>query len=259
MGKRLFEEDLVKYVSILSGFLIFIGIVKMDAYYGAFNIRITNFLEFSEIITSFLGDISLSLGLVTVLIVTSTLFNSDSNAYKNNEFYDRFNKETNRVKRFVAFVKYGKSLLLLYLSYNLIHICIDLIRRGYIDYTAIIEFDIAFAVLFLAIFFNAELDLKYLNRNYSKYKLDIYKSLIFLFVLYFFIGLFTTLEVSTVRNDNKYEGTEIHLNDSSTILSDKNQYYIGKTNSYIFMYNERSKKAIVYPMSEVRKIVLVKK
>jgi hypothetical protein len=60
-------KQLIPYTS---AFLIFLGILKLTIYYGAFNIQINHFLEFTEIITAFFNDL-IGIG---VLFLFITLF-----------------------------------------------------------------------------------------------------------------------------------------------------------------------------------------
>ncbi len=62
-------DRLLKISSLSGAVLIFCGVLKLIVYYYAFNIRIVEFLSFSEIITSFLDDINLLLIYVLVMLI----------------------------------------------------------------------------------------------------------------------------------------------------------------------------------------------
>lgn len=52
-------DRLLKISSLSGAVLVFCGVLKLIVYYSAFDIKIVEFLSFSEIITSFLDDINL--------------------------------------------------------------------------------------------------------------------------------------------------------------------------------------------------------
>ena len=51
------REDFKKIVPIVTPFIMLCGVLKQTIYYNYFNIRITYYLEFTEVLTLFLNDL----------------------------------------------------------------------------------------------------------------------------------------------------------------------------------------------------------
>lgn len=68
-------DKIIKMTPIAGALLIFSGVLKLIFFYSHFNIHIINYLEFQEIITSFLGDINIIivLGMIMTLITFISL------------------------------------------------------------------------------------------------------------------------------------------------------------------------------------------
>lgn len=64
-------DRLLKISSLSSAVLIFCGILKLIIYYSAFDIRIVEFLSFSEIIMSFLDDINILIIFILAMVIQS--------------------------------------------------------------------------------------------------------------------------------------------------------------------------------------------
>lgn len=58
-----------KLLPYLGSFMIFLGMVRLLLYYGSFGVRITNYLDLSEIITSFFGILAFASILMMILII----------------------------------------------------------------------------------------------------------------------------------------------------------------------------------------------
>ena len=60
-------------------------------------------------------------------------------------------------------------------------------------------------------------------------------------------------DICSVKNSGLYTGVKFQL-DKKLIESDEKNFYIGKTNKYLFYYKSEEKESVVYPMSRIKMI-----
>ena len=88
-------------IPYLGSFIIFLGVIRLMFYYYSFNVRILNFLEFTEILTSFF-DILL---LVIITIIVAMINHFVIQDVRENERRNRLNaqlmEESSFRKRFL--------------------------------------------------------------------------------------------------------------------------------------------------------------
>lgn len=255
--------DYSKLFPVITGMLIVLGISRLMLYYGYFGIRILSFLEFGEIITSFLD--------IILTIITSSLFAwillniySRKNKLKsklpiapsdkqNKEQYEAYlHEKQNYLKEKKKLVR--KYLFLAIASFLLLLVCI-IMSLG--NYKMIIIVAIVFAVVFTLTFLFTII--------YFKQKTKLIKDLCQIAIVFAmaegFIIYITTSEYYRTKYDKKHIGTKITFNneiqfkDSSHLFtSDSLNFYIGKTNNYIFIHHTKEDITSVYPMSTVMQI-----
>lgn len=182
MFKFLFDKD--NFWKTMTIIIICMAVWKNINFYGAFNIDIFSFMEFSELIVSVARFIYLFV--VLVLISTVGLF---------------------------------AAALLVYL------IRLKSFSKGYARF---LEDNNPVGALFVF--------------------LIIVTSISILPALYGY-------EKNTVMK-GKYNGSVIVLDDT-TIVSNSNLIYVGKTNRHLFLYQVKSEKAIIYNMDDVKRLDIV--
>ena len=113
-------------------------------------------------------------------------------------------------------------------------------------------------ILFLALLvitillFESEIKHKRLNSNKES---KIFIRSIFFFILV--VGLLISItydEVKSVKESKKYLNVVVTLNDSINLVSDSTHYYIGKTQNYLFFYDEKKQTTRVFSMNKVTEI-----
>jgi dipeptide/tripeptide permease len=57
-----------------------------------------------------------------------------------------------------------------------------------------------------------------------------------------------------IKNIKTTYGTTIYFDDSTQLVSDSTNYFIGKTQNFIFFYHEKAKTTDVYPMDRVKEL-----
>jgi hypothetical protein len=234
--------DLTKFIPFATAGFIFLGVSRLIFYYGLFDISILSFLEFGEIITSFLDFIvinSLSVILLWVLIVEFeiiTLKRTDGI----NLGYKSLTKKFYLSIVFLLIILIGLVVLIAFDDKKVFWLILTLTSIS----------------LLIGLFF---------YRIYKKYSSGLIKGLC-LITTALITGETVTFFVSVgkfraVMNKQLYIGTRIIFDkdaitdDSSHIfISDSTNFYIGKTNNYIFIHHKSKSLTSVYPLSSVKQI-----
>jgi hypothetical protein len=247
--KELSFKTIIPY---LGSFIIFLGVVRLMFYYWQFNIQIISYLEFSEIATSFLDMLlfSIFIGIATII----TLFfqaNRNNNQNGNITFTQISNTESfwQRLKYYPYYIR-------------LIPYCIIMIGLSIILKLIFKTFTWNEILIFCAFCLTTNVVLIVLVEALIKHqKLGSTKNQWFLIGL---VSLFTGCliitivktftEVNDVRERKAYYGTTIVLDDSTKLVSDSTNYFISKTQNFVFFYHEKTKTSDVYPMTRVKQL-----
>lgn len=79
-------------------------------------------------------------------------------------------------------------------------------------------------------------------------------NLILYFIIITLMLINTTIdEIRNVKNNKKYLNTSF-VTTKAEIISDSFHYFIGKTKNYLFFYDEKLNKTIIYPMTEIKQL-----
>ena len=207
---------------------ILLGLAKTSAYYNQFHLPILEYLSFSEMITIFLSNI----------YVYSALF------FHFAIFFLLDNKH------------YRGSLTLIFLASILIgafNLLSGNFRFEISDVLLVIFGIIVVAAILILISRNSVLAyLVYLETldKANKKLIGAAFTLLILIVISSFQGKF---EADQVKKEHFYSQTSIK-NKTGNVVSNDTTYFIGKTNDYVFFYNEVEKFIQVYPMNEIESI-----
>ncbi len=255
------KSTFYRYLPYLGSFIIFLGVERLIIYYNAFNINIIHFLEFSEIITSFL-DILTFIVLITAFSVIQQFFFQDSAESKENkkklELKTKLFDENNFWKRVKLYWQLFGSVLLGGLTGIIIIRFFSSFRHStsFWSYASLV---ILYIVIFIIAIIIVESEVKHKRLN-SKRGTRIFIRFVFFFIFVTgFLFFMTKDEIKSVKDSKKYYKVVVTLNDSIKLVSDSNNYYIGKTQNFLFFYHEKTKTTNVFPMNQVTEIEFPKK
>jgi hypothetical protein len=245
------EFDYTKLIPFATAGLIFLGVSKLLFYYSFFNISIISFLDFGEIITSFLNTV---LVMAISIILTVGFFMGIIARKKREELSNPSNKEIKNQNNRHSYRRPRQiSIIVLLLS------TIILIPLYRYDWNLILPIVIWLLISFLS----ANYFIPICRSSTSKFVRDLSLIINILIVAESFTLFIAIQDYRNVKYDKRFLGTRIVFNnetflkDSSHILvSDSSLFYIGKTNSYIFIHNMKEEVTSVYPMSNVLQIDL---
>lgn len=212
--------------------LIFLGVSRLYFYYITFHINIISFLDFGEIITSFLDITIISLFLLSImfgtLVISSFLIVKGSSKKKN--FYN-------------LWIILASSVIVPYILLK--------IDSSGTAITLVFIFFFLFSFLFVRI---------YTLKDDDERLTSVSKPML-LIVTYIWLGLlflfFTSKnDANSVIKSKKYFGVVISYKDTTTnpLISDSNNYFIGKTSNYIFIYNQKTDRTKAQKMESVESI-----
>jgi len=224
-------------------------------FYAAFGVSIINYLDLSEIITSFFD--------IILLVVITFVYSSIQNYLIKNkvvsvEMVGKRNKiltETNLWKIIKLYFDY----LLVLIVFGIIIISGLLIWRWFIDllsYWTIFILGLLFVLAIIFIIVDVEIDRKNKINQPSLDKKRIIKLSQYGLFLLGLIFLYTIIQVNLVRFDKSTLGTSIVLDTNSLFVSDSSNYYIGKTKNFIFIYHEKEMSVDAIPMARVKQITV---
>lgn len=224
--------DLKKIAEIsplIVGFLIFLGFLKLDLYYGHWNINISQYLDFSEILLSFLQDINIIFFFVVILAAQSTfgylaissidkkvshnLSQSGENKYKGLVELLEENFEKHKTGGLIVMV-------ILTLIFGVLFWCFMNLTLLYLTFLGFVQL-IAF----------------FIDRFLSKNE-NVVNPVTFIIVFLGFTLCISKYEMNqTEKHFIQYEFT---ITDESTISTDSQLIFIGKTNNYVFLYDQKN-------------------
>src|SRR5687767_506597 len=119
------------YLPYAGSFIIFLGIIRLMAYYSAFGVPIISYLEFSEILTSFL-DILTEIGLLLLLGVMQGFTTANKkDAAQRTEHESQLMEEPNFFQRLRHYLAMNKWLISFGIAYSIIMTILHLVERNF--------------------------------------------------------------------------------------------------------------------------------
>jgi len=243
------------FLPYFSSYIILLGVTRLIFFYSEFGVPIINYLDFTEIITSFLDYIvftllSFSLSALFGFII----YDRDSQVEKNN-LRIKLSDEPTFKKRFWMYFSLYKDLIILSLTMNVIFILWYFFKKE-IELSEIFWMNVFFVLCFIVLILITEGGLVHKKINSSVY----YKRFIsFLLIILISLSLVIYSAHSQAERIKKHKlttGVSITLDNDQSIVSDSTNYYIGKTLNYIFIFHENDSSVDVIPMSRVKQLKL---
>lgn len=249
------DKPFIRFLPYFGPYIIFLGVTRLLFYYSSFGVTITNFLEFSEIITSFLDILAIIVIQFVFGIIQSFLMKSKKEIDEENSLREKLLDEANFFIRLKLYCAYYYRLIFNTLGMLLIVSILSFFSKN-INYTTIIYLSLSSLSLFIYAIIVVEVDVKHKLVNSSD-KDKQFSGLLLYSLL--FIGLTLTYSYSQVENVKVKKttfGTSIILEDNTILVSDSSNYFIGKTQGYIFFYHEATKSTDIIPVSKLKKMTI---
>ena len=249
-------ESTAKAVPLIIGFLIVCGSLYLDTYYRCFHVNIFNYLDTTEILTTFLYIIKdiifIFSGLISYIILLKIVFwLGDKFPSKNKKIPNENASEakSNFIDNFVQSKELPTILTIISLIF-----CIGYIMKSYdieinSNYiiknkdwmgTALLIFTAISALLILIQF---EAGKKSALKNMS------------VFFALFFISYSISAAVEKIEGAvNNIDLSAMVITDNDTIRTTPKNIYVGRTNKYVFFFNTEKKIADIIPQERIKRI-----
>ncbi len=239
------------YLQYIGSFIIYLGVTRLIFFYGSFNISIVNFLDFSEIITSFLDMIVFSSLLILMTLFQIISFSSKNIFDDKKEIKFKLHNEKRPFKWFILNCMLYRELLFVGFTILLLPIILYINTKDTYYYDWIISIMVLTIILF-----GASISLDQVHRENSSSAINRMRSKLLLYII-IFTGVVVhsaSIEASRIKESKITYGVSLTFDNDDTFVSDSSSYFIGKTLNYIFIHNEITNTTEAIPMSRVKSI-----
>ena len=238
-NEKLYIENLKGFIPYIGPLIILFGVIRLIFFYSFFGVKIVNYLELSEILTSFLDVLVIAIIFVTFIIgmLLPSLFDPIliGNETKNLP-------KPRKQKGIWGIVAFAICMLVALLHFIFVgsgkHI------QTYRVYSYCLFFAIATTIAGLSL-------IKPSNKT-TFLKPTLWGLMIFSFI-FLAIIFGTYLNFRSIRIDRSNINIRVTV-DTLQLKNDSFHYYIGNTKNYLFYYDDSARRTYVYPMSRVKDI-----
>ncbi|MEN0007985.1 hypothetical protein [Flavobacterium nitrogenifigens] len=248
-------EKIKNLLPYLGSLLIICGYLKLSIFYSHFGIKISDYLEITEVLTLFLSDAfkytALILGIFIFYFVTDSSEEVEKKEQKKNDII-----ETEKwFPRLIKFLKFSANLLINMLIYLIFTIACYIWKPENIYFFVLVDVMLLFVLIFLYCLLEYRRKYKItfgrsLNSTYNNLILTV-----FVFLLFVFQSAY--IEIKTVVKESPYFVCFEYL--KKDYQSEINYFYLGQTKNYLFMYDNLNKEAIVFNRKDVNNFVVRKR
>ncbi len=244
-------------IFIGSPILIWMGAIKQILFYRSFNFNIVQFIDLAEILILFLNDIFYLISMLIFGIVFELFRISRYEIEGIKEIRTNINQSDKFGKRILDYLSLYSYGILIVITLGLMDLIIFLILDT-VNLNLHTLF-VTLGTLNLFVILWEEVKFKF-NRLFSAQISPLIKNMMF-FIIMISPVFYLTInnKVNSIRNDKLYYGTEIHykdLDDNIKFISDSTSYYIGKTKSYVFIFQELDNSTKVIPIKDINEIII---
>jgi hypothetical protein len=236
-----------EFITLATGFLLFLSFFRLSHYYNAFNIEILAYIDITEVIGLFFDKIVLSVFLVILIfgVYLATLSKGNNLDKLNGKIADYFKAKVKSkillslIAVLMVIINSGLFILFISLIYQLIPG--KYLGKSMNDSALLL---LVLSIISLNLFLSPNRFL-----NISKFIWLVLFSLLILGYVY----VLGNQDVSMVKERKRYNVTII-FQDGKTINSDSTNYYVGKTNEYLFFYHQDSLITDIYRMENIKQL-----
>lgn len=230
-------------------YIVSLGVFRLMVFYGHFGIRIISFLDFSEVIISFM-DILIILVLVTGWnVISDKLQLSRKDFEKQQKWRDKVYSTKSEWKMLKRIFKLHIPQLILF----------ALIMSGLSIYVLVKNLPF-FHFIYFGLTVGAALMISITRVIIAKRHHDFnasqgqknFTSTVLSALLYFIIVFVTAkMEANMLMDRPNEKKLEIVLDDKTVIITTSDRYLIGKTSNYLFLYTASKQKTEVIPTNRI--------
>jgi len=250
MSEDIKTKDLFVYIPIV---LLIFGLIRLYVFYYCFNLNITYFISLSDSIISFNDNFLLLILLLIGIFIYDRISIIFPNTLIDSFIYNKIKKNNGKII-ITTKKKYNKALIYTIAYLVLISSFSTFIINKEIKLFLILLSSFVYFLLILGIYIR-KVDAELLRENQSFNPVKI----ILLTVSLVYLLMFSIYDAYTIKNFNKFYGTQITLEDKRIIISDTKITYIGKSQDFVFIYDLENKYTIAIPIGRVSEIIYKEK
>lgn len=252
------QFTVLQLLPYLGPFIILLGVIRLMCFYNAFGISVIDFLDFSEIVTSFLDITAFIIFVLLYAVVQGVLFNNPEQEKSLNSQFELLLEEKRTVKLITLYFRYLSSLLIFLLFIDVILVICNLYFHSVSSYELLITNYIFLALIFFIIVI-VEIERKHKIKNSTLNNRRFIYLVLRVMVLLVIVANIATYQVHGIKVNKSHLGITVYLDDNSVLKSDSNNYYIGNTKNYLFYYHEKTKTSDVYPINKIKQLTFINK
>jgi len=243
-----------RYYKYIGPFIIFLGIIRLITFYNYFGIAIIDYLNFSEIITSFLDIIVFIVLYFVYIYIQNYLTSNKSELDIIINKRQKIIEEKKLWKVILLYLNYLKKILILELiiiiSFGILHFFFKEIANLVV---AVVSIFLITSTIFLII--SVEIERKHYHLNSTEIRKQFISiALISLYLILFIMG-YSFYQAYSVKNMKSTCGVTIMFDNNEIFVSDSTNYYIGKTQNYIFIHHQEKNTTDVFPMTRIKQMI----
>lgn len=242
-----FIENIIKAITFITLFMVIVGFLDLYIYYQYFNITITEYLGFSEIIMLSVSNMFfIFLGVLTQTYILRPIildFNKDA--------LDGKNTKSLLTNAFGTLLLYG---IIFFIVASLSEKVIQIFFQPNFNF-GLFSFLTFLFISIIIIFILFILFLKHF-KNVIDYRVN-YILLIMVFVTIVFQLIARNDETHTKIISKKDPlKMDFYLNDTLKVTTNDSIKYIGKTERFYFLWNKNTNTSTIYPAVAIKKVVV---
>ncbi|HVU96766.1 MAG TPA: hypothetical protein VHE34_16170 [Puia sp.] len=219
-------------------FLVLLGVSKLFAFYSVFEFNVGPYLEFGEILTSFLDTIIVLIFVLFSMFLNTFLWSNKESDERKAE-REQILSEVNPFKRSGRYILfYLPSLFGAFINLTIFNILSKFFDNSYKWSDVWMSYVVTVAFLLFLIFLN-EIERKHNHFN-SSFSIRIWTNIFIFGIIAIGVVYYRGYrEGTTLKQRKLFVGTIIELENNIKIRSDSSTYYIGSTKNYIYIYHEK--------------------
>lgn len=239
---------------LIGAFLIFLGSLRLIVFYNFFDIHIVNYLEFTEIITSFLDVLAISVFFIVTSLIQGLWMNDQHRDEKQDSIRNQIYHEKSFFRRIFLYFKQNAELIILGAFISLIAFVIYLIYGKALSTIQNIGLLLFVFIFLTGLFYELEIRIQ----DYKSGVRVVFRTMLIGTIISLLTAYLANYQVDMIKNDNEHSGYTITLNNGEILKSDSTSYYIGKTRNYLFFYDGEAHSTNIIPMDRVQQISIEK-
>jgi len=255
MEEKKDKIKLLDYAPYLGSLIIFLGVCRLSVFYGSFNVNIVPFLEFSEILTSFLDLLVLFIVMAIYSIIQNFMMETKSSQETQQTRVQKLYEQTSFLKRLKFYFYVFSEMFFFVLIISVVFFVFKHFFNTEFTNKDYIRFLTLYLLLVGYLMLQYEIQIKHHFHHSSTRQRMVTSASMYLLLMVSIVWLFATYQADRIKVYKSTKGMTLLFTDAPNFVSTENDYYIGKTQKYVFVYHEKTKTTDVIPVERVKQMI----